>query len=239
MDAVAGDPPPFDAEQDATDRFPASSPEYPRAPGNENDPPLDGQPDEEGALDESPLKTRTNEPPLSRSPVVAWFTTHLTASTWAEPASFYTPMFLCEFVSFLTICIGWSGFKHEDNAKSAAALLQSNQIPSGLLVYMLGQFLIIVADRAIHLNRALRSKLVLYYALLGFVHLLVFYLIPLETGRSAGDNPVLIILYLLKVCYFFISAAQIRAMYVSLLPSRPMLSRRFASGRRVYCLADR
>lgn len=149
----------------------------------------------------------------SRPAIATWFTVDLVDQTWAEPASFYTPMFVCEFLSFLVICLGWSGFKHEDDAKSAANLLKSNQIPSGLLVYMLGQFLIIVADRAIHLNRSLKSKLVLYYFLLGFVHLLVFYLIPLETGRSAGNNAVLIVLYLLKVCYFFISAAQIRATY--------------------------
>ncbi len=140
------------------------------------------------------------------------FLRRLLAPDFAEPRSFYTVVFVLEFLSFLVICFGWSGFRQERTA-STAQLLQENQIPQGLLVYALGQFLLILTDRAIHLLRAARTKLALHYCTLFFMHLLVFYILPASTGRPLASNPILIALYLLKCGYFAASAAQLRASY--------------------------
>ena len=132
----------------------------------------------------------------------------------ATPRDYYIPSFLLEFVSLIVICFGWSGFRRrEQYAVSTASIIQDNNIPSGLLLYMLMQFLLIVFDRAIYLTRSMRVKLAFHCGVTLLVHFLVFYWIPATTYRSFRENAVIIVLYLLKVAYLFLSAAQIRATF--------------------------
>lgn len=132
----------------------------------------------------------------------------------ATPRDFYTASFLVEFISLILICFGWSAFRrHEQYAVSTASLLQENNIPSGLLLYMLMQFLLIVIDRALYLTRSMRGKLLFHCFVTILVHFLVFYWIPLTTLRPFRENTIIMMLYLLKVVYLFLSAAQIQATF--------------------------
>eukprot|EP00055_Hartaetosiga_balthica_P016872 m.108793 g.108793 ORF g.108793 m.108793 type:complete len:2698 (-) comp9196_c0_seq2:842-8935(-) len=134
--------------------------------------------------------------------------------TLATPRDYYIASFLCEFVSFIVICFGWSGFrKRETYTVSTAALFQQNNIPSGLLLYLLFQFILIIVDRALYLTRSIRAKLFFHFFVTILVHFLVFFWIPYSTLRSFSENSVVIVLYLLKVLYLFLSAAQIQATY--------------------------
>ncbi|EGD80710.1 hypothetical protein PTSG_01300 [Salpingoeca rosetta] len=132
----------------------------------------------------------------------------------AAPRDYYIPSFLVEFLSFIVICFGWSGFRRREQfAVSTSSIIQDNNIPSGLLLYMLMQFLFIIVDRALYLTRNVRGKLIFHCLVALLVHFLVFYWIPSTTRRSFRENSVIIVLYILKVVYLFLSAAQIRATF--------------------------
>lgn len=113
---------------------------------------------------------------------------------------FYLSTFLVEFLALFVICFGWSGFRPKEQYQTSAAdALAKNNIPSGQLLYMLMQFVLIVAERAIYLTRNINVKagFTIFNVLL--IHGLVFYWIPVSTFRSLSENSVIVALYLFKV----------------------------------------
>jgi hypothetical protein len=117
---------------------------------------------------------------------------------------FYISTFLVEFVAFFLICFGWAGFRPEEQYQTSAAdALSKNHIPSGQLVYMLLQFVLIVAERAIYLTRSLKIKVAFTIFNVLLIHGLVFYWIPASTYRSLSENGIIVALYLFKVRTFW------------------------------------
>lgn len=113
---------------------------------------------------------------------------------------FYINTFLVEFVAFFLICFGWSGFRPKEQYQTSTAdALSKNHIPSGQLVYMLLQFVLIVAERAIYLTRSLKIKVGFTIFNVLLIHGLVFYWIPASTYRSLSENGIIVALYLFKV----------------------------------------
>lgn len=155
------------------------------------------------------------ETPSKVSRVIGFYE-NLLSGHGAQPKDYYIYIFALEFLAFFTIIFGWNGFrKQEEEGVSSAVTsdISQNNIPSGLLGYMLMQFLLMVLDRIVYLLRSEKYKLILHYALVVLIHILIFYVIPKTTERSFTNNPVLITLYLLKVAYFWVSSLQIRAGY--------------------------
>eukprot|EP00050_Salpingoeca_kvevrii_P022903 m.134365 g.134365 ORF g.134365 m.134365 type:complete len:2878 (-) comp9869_c0_seq1:74-8707(-) len=140
----------------------------------------------------------------------------VTSEYGASYKDYYIYAFTIEFISFFVIIIGYTAFTAPSSSEvSAAAALQNNEVPPQLLFYMLMQFLIILIDRIIYLMKLMRLKLAFHLVHLILIHILVFFYLPQVTSRPFEDNSVIVFLYLLKIVYFFLSAAQIQAFFPS------------------------
>lgn len=96
-------------------------------------------------------------------------------------------------------------------APSQISQLTNHQVPLQLLGIMLIQFILIALDRVIYLHRAMRAKVLLHYLSVISIHVTIFYLLPRFTNRPFSENTPIVMLYLFKLLYFFLSAAQIKA----------------------------
>ena len=188
----------------AADNIPSPSSPLPRTRLSSNTSNRSGQSHESEPLDASPS-------PWLR---VKHFYNHVLSPATSLPEDYYIASFLLEFTSFLVIVFGWSGFQREDEYSTSKGI-QVDHIPGPLLLFLLLQFLMILIDRALYITRSLKLKLVYHYVSVILVHVLVFYTLPASTGRAFHSNPVLIVLYLLKVAYFLVSSYQIRSSYPS------------------------
>ena len=126
---------------------------------------------------------------------------------------YYFLIFLAELSAFLTVVFGWAGFQRFSTASSASDILEKSDISPTLLAFMLAHFLLMVFDRMFYLMRSLRLKLLLHYILLALVHAWVFFLLPENTNKPFSDNTPIIVLYVIYILYFMLSAAQIRSAY--------------------------
>lgn len=86
-------------------------------------------------------------------------------------------------------------------------------MPIPFTLMLLCQFLVVIMDRGIFLYRNVHFKLVLHVVLVLAVHGWIFFAVPGMTMVPFGHNAAAIVFYLLKCCYFTVSAYQIRAGY--------------------------
>ena len=96
---------------------------------------------------------------------------------------------------------------------STTVALQQNNIPPQLLLFMLFQFMLIIAERIIYLYHSIKAKIVLQIALCLFLQIVVFVILPQTTALPFSDNKIIIAWYFVTSVYLLISAYQIRYAY--------------------------
>lgn len=88
-----------------------------------------------------------------------------------------------------------------------------NKIPIKFLVMILLQFISIMIDRALYLRKNLAGKIIFQFVAVIFIHLWLFFLVPISSERSFNAKVAPVIFYLVKCVYFLLSAYQIRCGY--------------------------
>lgn len=78
---------------------------------------------------------------------------------------------------------------------------------------MLLQFISIIVDRALYLRKNLAGKIVFQFVTVIFMHLWLFFLVPIGSERSFNAKLPPVIFYIVKCFYFLLSAYQIRCGY--------------------------
>ncbi len=139
----------------------------------------------------------------------------LTDTKYAERRDLYVYIVGIQLLALILIIFGWSAFVNQKDIAngSTAAALTENNIPQQLLLFMLFQFMLIVADRIIYLYHSVKMKIGLQIAMCIFLQLAAFVIIPVTTGRTFGNNPIIIVWYFLMSLYLLASAYQIRFAY--------------------------
>eukprot|EP00026_Physarum_polycephalum_P000140 Phypoly_transcript_00140.p1 GENE.Phypoly_transcript_00140~~Phypoly_transcript_00140.p1 ORF type:complete len:2155 (+),score=404.49 Phypoly_transcript_00140:732-6467(+) len=121
---------------------------------------------------------------------------------------YYTPLFLIDFTCFIILIVLQQWFTG-DKGNSVADFLEQSVIPRNYVGLLLAQFGLIILDRAIYLYRSVKSKLILQIVLTILYHALLFFYLPDLDETLFKDALPLILFYLLKCAYLYISALQI------------------------------
>uniref|UniRef100_A0A8R1EBV4 Piezo-type mechanosensitive ion channel component n=1 Tax=Caenorhabditis japonica TaxID=281687 RepID=A0A8R1EBV4_CAEJA len=127
----------------------------------------------------------------------------------------YPIMFGIDVICFLIMTIGYSSFG-EGGSGNVLDDVKASRIPVTLVVMLVGMTLAIIIDRALYLRKSVVGKLIYQILLISFLHIWVFLVLPNMTRRSAITNHVSQALYVIKSCYFLVSAWQIRNGYPEL-----------------------
>lgn len=93
--------------------------------------------------------------------------------------------------------------------------LRSNELPGAFVIAMIIFFMLIIIDRIIYLYSSLVCKLLFQYFCVIAYHALFLYMFDF-TQRTFNDSigrAVLSLLFVMKCCYLFVSAVQIRKSY--------------------------
>ncbi|XP_074025276.1 piezo type mechanosensitive ion channel component isoform X1 [Leptinotarsa decemlineata] len=128
------------------------------------------------------------------------------------PADVYTLMFLCDFVNFFVILFGYSSFGTQQDG-GVSDYLQDNRVPGLFLFMLILQFMLIVIDRGIYLRKNILGKLIFQFTTIIFLHIWLFILFPVITGRQCNAVVPPQIYYMMKCFYLLFSAYQIRCGY--------------------------
>ncbi|XP_063239606.1 piezo-type mechanosensitive ion channel component-like [Bacillus rossius redtenbacheri] len=138
------------------------------------------------------------------------FFQRLLIPTLRVPKDVYTFMFACSLVNFLILLFGFLSFGVDDPESNLLTLMGRNRIPMELLLILLVQFLVIIADRIIYLCRAVRSRVALHFVSVVVVHWWLFFILPVTTKRPFNSSLYPPMFYMVQAAYFVFSAYQIR-----------------------------
>lgn len=127
----------------------------------------------------------------------------------------YPIMFGIDVICFLIMTFGYSAFG-EGGSGNVLDDVKASRIPVTLVVMLVGMTLAIIIDRALYLRKSVVGKLIYQVLMIAFLHIWVFLVLPNMTRRSAISNHVAQALYVIKSCYFLVSAWQIRNGYPEL-----------------------
>ncbi|CAI5447515.1 unnamed protein product [Caenorhabditis angaria] len=127
----------------------------------------------------------------------------------------YPIMFGIDVICFLTITFGYSSFG-EGGSGNVLNDVKASRIPVTLVVMLVGMTLAIIVDRALYLRKSVLGKLIYQIFMITFLHIWMFLVLPEMTTRAAINNKVAQALYVMKSCYFLVSAWQIRNGYPEL-----------------------
>lgn len=143
------------------------------------------------------------------------FFDHVLNTPYKVQTDVYTWMFSLDFVNFLILIYGFWAFGGGYTNQTVASFLNENRIPSSVLFMLLLQFASIIIDRALYLRKNLEVKLLFHVFLVIAIHVWIFFLLPLTTGRAFNldDSWPPKAWYVFKCTYFLFSAYQIRSGY--------------------------
>lgn len=127
----------------------------------------------------------------------------------------YPIMFGIDVICFLIMTFGYSSFG-EGGSGNVLDDVKASRIPVTLVVMLVGMTLAIIVDRALYLRKSVVGKLIYQIFMITFLHIWVFLVLPNMTRRAAAVNSAAKALYIIKSCYFLVSAWQIRNGYPEL-----------------------
>lgn len=127
----------------------------------------------------------------------------------------YPFMFLLDVLCFFIISFGYSSFDYSGSG-SVVKDITTNRVPITFVVMLIVLSLMIVVDRALYLRKAVFCKLLYQFAIVIFIHVWIFFVLPLITSIPAWLNSTAQFLYFIKCIYLLISAWQIRNKYPTL-----------------------
>ncbi|XP_066250610.1 piezo-type mechanosensitive ion channel component isoform X3 [Euwallacea similis] len=130
-------------------------------------------------------------------------------------ADVYMYMFLCDFINFFVLLIGYSSFGSQTSDGGFQSYLQENRVPPMFLFMLILQFTLIIIDRAIYLRRNILGKLIFQFIQIVILHIWLFILFPVITEKEFKTVIPPQIYYMVKCIYFLLSAFQIRCGYPS------------------------
>ncbi|CAN7950730.1 unnamed protein product, partial [Ixodes pacificus] len=90
----------------------------------------------------------------------------------------YAYMFFCDFINFFIMVFGYWAFGTGNSEHSVASYFQKNEVPVPFLLILLGQFALIVIDRALYLRKFILGKLIFQVFLVFFIHIWIFFILP-------------------------------------------------------------
>ncbi|XP_052229514.1 piezo-type mechanosensitive ion channel component 1-like isoform X2 [Dreissena polymorpha] len=142
------------------------------------------------------------------------FYKQLTCPDYNATTDVYAAMFVCDFINFLIIVFGYQGFGPSQSASGdVASYISENRIPIPFLIMLLAQFILIIVDRALYLRKNILGKFIFQILLVVLIHVWMFFIIPVWTGKSFTNNKPAALWYFLKCLYFYLSAYQIKCSY--------------------------
>lgn len=131
----------------------------------------------------------------------------------------YAKTFLCDFINCIITIFTYQYFGEsaylaaEDSSNSVVSSIKDNKVPYSFLVMFLIQFILMIVDRALYLRKNRVGKFLFQLALVLFVHVWVFFVLPYITKLPFVANRPVQIWYLVKCIYFGFSSRQIRCGY--------------------------
>mmetsp|Transcript_10938 Transcript_10938/g.33528 ORF Transcript_10938/g.33528 Transcript_10938/m.33528 type:complete len:3049 (+) Transcript_10938:220-9366(+) len=136
-----------------------------------------------------------------------------------DSGDYYLPILLIDVFSFIFLLLfqqEFTGIPSEE----IPDFISDGRIPRQYLLLLFLQFVLLVLERALYLSRSITGKLVLQYVLLFVYHFLLFYYLPTNNGVPFTRSWQLIVFYLMKSCYFWLSGLQIRRGYPIVIDQR-------------------
>jgi len=138
----------------------------------------------------------------------------------------YIYMLAVEVVFFFLLIIFFPYYS-ASTSDSLSSLLQENRVPIRFFLALFIQFCLIIIDRMIYLRSSLKGKFWLQLMSVLVTHLFIFFVYPLRRGeqlfQSDDGDIVLLVCYLLKCTYFYISALQIQYGYPPFMKQEYMM----------------
>ncbi|XP_060518446.1 piezo-type mechanosensitive ion channel component [Cylas formicarius] len=145
-----------------------------------------------------------------------YFFAQLLDPTARVAADVYSFMFLCDFINFFVLLIGYSSFGTQAASDGGfKAYLEENRVPPMFLFMLILQFMLIIIDRGIYLRRNILGKLVFQFIQSILLHIWLFILFPIITEKEFKTVIPPQVYYIVKCIYFLLSAYQIRCGYPS------------------------
>ncbi|CAH8871973.1 unnamed protein product [Trichobilharzia szidati] len=138
----------------------------------------------------------------------------MTDPRYNKKVDVYIYMFLCEFIAFWIMILGYVSFGPSTGmGDNALEFLKSNRIPLPFISMLLVQFVFIIIDRGLFLQKQVLGKFIFQIIHVVLIHGWLFFILPhiTRTPFTSGLAPQL--LYLIKCVYFSLSAYQIRSGY--------------------------
>jgi piezo-type mechanosensitive ion channel component 1/2 len=147
----------------------------------------------------------------------------------------YKYMFFCDFLNFFVLLFGFTEFvvsffefslnlstkyrkfsdhfqRQTSSSKKLTFLnyIEENKIPTSLLTLIAIQFVMIIIDRLLYLRKAMICKVIFHIVTIFYVHIWMFFLLPIYFNRSLNTTICPLIYYFIKCFYMLLSAYQIR-----------------------------
>lgn len=136
---------------------------------------------------------------------------------------YYVPMVSVECLAFFYIVLCQNGFSYNAPSEYSFILLES-RIPTSFFFILLLQFCFIVIDRVIYLFRSILCKIIMQYFTMIYYLLVLFFYLPSGHEEPFHSSWVLIVFFILKCIYWWISALQISDGYPPNIQTRYITS---------------
>ncbi|CAH8569410.1 unnamed protein product [Schistosoma turkestanicum] len=138
----------------------------------------------------------------------------MTDPRYNKKVDVYIYMFLCEFIAFWIIIFGYVSFGPSTGmGDNAFEFLKSNRIPLPFISMLLVQFIFIIIDRGLFLQKRVLGKFIFQIIHVVLIHGWLFFILPHITRSPFTSGLAPQLLYLIKCVYFSLSAYQIRSGY--------------------------